>query len=148
MSIFAPVAGGCAIPEEHDAEYVDTVSFAAETLQGWSTEPEVQIETSRGAGAPVHRVTIWIVVADGRAYVRSVRGPSGRWYREITANPHAAVHLDGQRVPVRAEPAVDAASVATVSAALEAKYRARYPGPTVSMLREETLPTTLRLVPD
>jgi hypothetical protein len=37
--------------------------------------------------------------------------------------------------------------VARVSAALERKYLERWPGPTASMLREETLPTTLRLEP-
>jgi hypothetical protein len=109
---------------------------------------EIEIETSRGDGAPVHRTTIWIVVDGPFAYVRSVRGPAGRWYRELSANPHGAVHADGQRVPVRAIPATDADTVTAVSAAFSRKYQSRWPGPTAAMLREETLPTTLRLEPE
>jgi hypothetical protein len=124
------------------------MSFEPETLAGWGTSPEIEIETSRGAGAPVHRTTIWIVVDGDKVYVRSVRGPAGRWYRELVANPVGAVHAAGKRVAVRAEPAIDEASVRRVSEALKVKYEKRWPGPTASMLLEPTLPTTLRLRPD
>ena len=124
------------------------MSFAPETLASWAKTPEIEIETSRGGGAPVHRTTIWIVVDGDAAYVRSVRGPAGRWYRELVANPVGAVHAAGQRVAVRAEPATDAESVRRVSAALKSKYEKRWPGPTASMLLDATLPTTLRLTAD
>jgi hypothetical protein len=124
------------------------VSFDPRTLATWDTTHEIEIETSRGDGAPVHRTVIWIVVDGDAAYVRSVRGPAGRWYRELVANPRGAVHAAGQRVTVRAQPATDADSVNRVSDALRAKYEQRWPGPTASMLRDETLPTTLRLEPE
>jgi len=38
------------------------VSFDPETLGLWDKTAEIQIETSRGDGAPVHRTVIWIVV--------------------------------------------------------------------------------------
>lgn len=123
------------------------MSFDAAILALWRDLPEIQIETSRGDNAPVHRTVIWIVVDGDVAYVRSVRGPAGRWYRELSANPHGAVHANGQRVVVAASPATDTASVARVSELLRQKYEARWPGPTASMLRDETLPTTLRLTP-
>jgi hypothetical protein len=123
------------------------MSFDRDTLELWARTAEVEIETSRGAGAPVHRTTIWIVVDGDAAYVRSVRGPAGRWYRELVANPSGAVHAAGRRVAVRAGPAADPDTVAAVSAAIQRKYRQRWPGPTASMLRDETLPTTLRLEP-
>ena len=123
------------------------MSFEADTLQAWDEAAEVEIETSRGADAPVHRTVIWIVVDGDRAYIRSVRGPRGRWYREIVANPHGAIHVGGRRVPVVAQPANDPASVARVSELLSRKYRARWPGPTDAMLRDEVLPTTVRLSP-
>jgi hypothetical protein len=122
-------------------------SFDAATLALWDKAPEIRIETSRGEGAPVHRTTIWIVVDGPAAYVRSVRGPAGRWYRELSTNPQGAIHASGQRVPVRATPATDAESVARVSALISGKYEQRWPGPTTGLLREETLPTTLRLEP-
>jgi hypothetical protein len=123
------------------------VSFDSETLALWRAQPEIQIETSRGGDAPVHRTVIWIVVDGDQAYVRSVRGPAGRWYRELRANPHGAVHADGRRVAVDANPATDAATIARVSDLLRQKYETRWPGPTASMLRREVLSTTLRLTP-
>ncbi len=121
--------------------------FPRDVLDRWAQTDEIDIETSRGGGTAVHRTTIWIVVDGDAAYVRSVRGPDGRWYRELTANPSGAVHAAGERVPVRAEPAPDAATVARVSAAIEHKYQSRWAGPTAAMLRPEVLPTTLRLLP-
>jgi hypothetical protein len=121
------------------------MSFAPETLSRWNTTPEVDIETSRGGDAPVHRTTIWIVVDGESVYVRSVRGPAGRWYRELVGNPSGAVHADGERVAVEARPVKDAATISRVSDLLREKYERRWPGPTASMLREEVLPTTLRL---
>src|SRR5438105_15552286 len=123
------------------------MSFEPETLATWNTAPEIEIETSRGEGAPVHRTVIWIVVDGDAVYVRSVRGPAGRWYRELRANPRGAVHVAGRRVAVAAQPVDDAVTIARVSELLREKYERRWPGPTASMLREETLPTTLRLTP-
>ena len=106
---------------------------------------EVTIETARASGEP--RLTvIWIVVVDGDAYVRSVRGPRGAWFRELTRRGAGALRAAGRSVAVRAEAATDEATVEAVSAALVAKYG---PGaPTVSMLQPDTLPTTIRLLPD
>jgi hypothetical protein len=123
------------------------VTFEPDVLATWNTTPEIEIETSRGGGAAVHRTVIWIVVDGGAAYVRSVRGPAGRWYRELSANPHGAVHAGDRRVAVDAEPATDASTVSRVSELLREKYNQRWPGPTASMLRDEVLPTTLRLTP-
>ena len=122
------------------------MSFDRQVLSLWQSTPEIEIETSRGAGAPVHRTVIWIVVDGEDVYVRSVRGSAGRWYRELVANPHGAVHANGQRVAVDMQPAADAATVGRVSDLLRQKYERRWPGPTAAMLREEVLPTTLRLV--
>jgi hypothetical protein len=121
------------------------VSLDHDTLQTWGSADEIEIETSRGEGAPVHRTTIWIVVDGDAAYVRSVRGPQGRWYREMLANPRGAIHAGGTGVPVQAAPVSDAKTVARVTELLTQKYQRRWPGPTASMLRPETLPTTLQL---
>ena len=123
------------------------MTFPRDVLDLWDRTDEIDIETARADGARVHRTTIWIVVDGDEVFIRSVRGPAGRWYRDITAHPAGAIHAADRRVAVRAEPAADAATVERVSAALSKKYDARWPGPTAAMLRPETLPTTLRLQP-
>jgi len=108
------------------------------------TIEEIDIET-RSATGRTHRTTIWVVVVDNDMYVRSVRGRSGRWYREITANPQGAIYVDGRRLSVRAIPITDPDTIARVSNAYLKKYRN---SPFVnSIVREGTLPTTLRLEP-
>jgi hypothetical protein len=124
------------------------MTFPRDVLDLWDQTDEIDVETSRGgADARVHRTTIWIVVDGDEAFIRSVRGPAGRWYRELTANPRGAIHAGDQRVAVRASAAVDPATVARVSAAISKKYHSRWPGPTAAMLQPDTLPTTLRLKP-
>jgi hypothetical protein len=107
------------------------------------THREIDIETSRAPDAPVHRTTIWAVVEDGEVYIRSLRGDSGRWYRELMANPDAVVHVDGESVPVRAVQALDAQSVERASAGLRRKYADSRS--LDSMLQEDILHTTVRL---
>ena len=121
-----------------------TARFDDETLSLIEAIDEVDIETQL-PGGPQHRTTIWVMVDGTDVYVRSVRGPRGRWYREITANPESALHVNGRRIRVRAEPANDERSIEACTAALRRKYTG-VPG-FEPMLREHTLPTTLRLVP-
>jgi hypothetical protein len=106
---------------------------------------EIDIETRAGNDAPVHRTTVWVVVDGDDVFVRSYRGESGRWYREISGNPDAVVHLDEDSQPVRAVPASDPESVQRVSDG----YRSKYADSSVvdSMLTDEVEPTTLRLEP-
>ena len=122
-------------------------SFDPETLQLLEETREVQIETRRDEDAPTHRTTIWVVTVDGDVFVRSVRGEKGRWYREVSANPSAALHVGDKRIPVRAVPATDEPTVGAVSEAYRSKYGRTSPGSTQAMLRPETLPTTLKLEP-
>jgi hypothetical protein len=107
---------------------------------------EVDIETRRGAGAPVHRTTIWVVVDHGEVFVRSLNGEDGRWYRELRDNPEeAALHLEGEAIPVRAVEAADPESVARATDGFRRKYA---DSPYLdSMIRDEIAPTTVRLEP-
>ncbi len=90
---------------------------------------------------------IWAVVVDGGAFVRSVRGEKGRWYREASANPEVTIRTNDERVPVRAVPEADARTIEKVSEAIREKYGSSFPGPTAALVREEVLATTLRLLP-
>lgn len=116
--------------------------FAPEVRHRLAHAEVIQIERRQSPGC---RTTIWAVVADEDVYVRSVRGPEGRWYQDLTAYPLAALHLDGQRIAVRAVPVTDDATITRVSEAYRLKYS---DDPFLSsVLRDEVVPATLRLEP-
>jgi hypothetical protein len=117
-----------------------------ETLDALDRTEEVHIGTRRGASSPAHETVIWAVVVDGGAFVRSVRGGKGCWYREASADPEVTIRTNNERVPVLAVPEADARTVEKVSEAIRDKYGASSPGPTAAMVREEVLATTLRLL--
>ena len=122
-------------------------SFDAETLRLLDETREVRIETRRDGDSPEHRTIIWVAVVEGEVFVRSVRGERGRWYREISSNPEGALHVEEHRIPVRAAPTTEVATVDAVSAAFRSKYQQSSPASTEAMVRPETLPTTLKLSP-
>ena len=119
------------------------MSFPRATLELFDRTREVDIET-RSAKGTAHTVPIWIVVDGDDVFVRTYRGKTSRWYRELLARPGAIV-ADGKRVRVRAEHAVEAAAIQRTSDG----YRKKYPksGSLDSMLRRSVLETTLRLEP-
>ncbi len=122
-------------------------SFDDETLRFLDEIEEVHVETRREQDAPEHRAIIWVMVVDGEVFVRSVRGPEGRWYQEVSAHSKGALRAGNHRIPVRAVPATDDSTVEAVSEAIRGKYEEAWPGPTAAMLNPETLPTTLKLSP-
>jgi Uncharacterized protein conserved in bacteria (DUF2255) len=65
---------------------------------------EVDIETTRGAGAPVHRTTIWAVIGDGEVYVRSLNGEDGREKYAGSPYLHTMVRDEIAPTTVRLEP--------------------------------------------
>src|ERR687889_345151 len=122
-------------------------SFDPEILGLPKKTKEAHIHPRRDGDSPEHRTIIWVVVVEGEVFVRSVRGQRGRWYREISSNPEGALHLEDDRIPVRAASATEGATVDAVSAAFRSKYQQSSPASTEAMVRPETLPTTLKLSP-
>ena len=119
------------------------MSFPKATVALLDRADEVDIETRSPKGT-VHSVPIWIVVDGDDVFIRTYRGPTSRWYRELVAGPGALV-VNGKRIPVRAVAAADTASVKRVSDGFRKKYRK---GSSLeSMLVPAVLPTTLRLEP-
>jgi hypothetical protein len=113
------------------------------TLDVLDKSIEVEMRTPRRDGS-ISRRPIWVVVVDGEAYVRSYRGLRGAWYRRALADGGAAISVDAQSVDVCVEQA-DEDVDRRVSAAFRAKYGARSPGPTRTMVSPEVSRTTLRL---
>ncbi len=119
--------------------------FDEDVLSRLRKAGEVSIETSRGAGAPVHRTVIWVVVdSEGRVLIRSYRGATARWFRETVGNPAVALVLGGQSIPATALVATDNSRVEAASRGYIRKYpKARGLS---GMLADEVLGTTLELI--
>jgi len=121
-------------------------AFDEEVIQLLAEIDEVDIETRAGADMPANRTKMWVDVDGDAAYERSVCGARGRWYREATAYPEAVLHAGGRKLPIHIEPVSDGATIARVSDAIVRKY-AQWPNDAQAMVRDEVLPTTLRLHP-
>ena len=123
-----------------------SAAFAADVLKRFDATKVVEIETVSPKGTK-HSVKIWIVVVDGIPYVRSVRGPRGRWYRELLARGEGAIVAGGKRTPVKAKHDKSKAAIDGTSEALRRKYKTSGAS-LASMLRADVLDTTVRLEPD
>ena len=116
------------------------------TLELFDHSIEVDIRTPRRDGSESSR-PIWIVVVDGNAYVRSLLGARGAWYRRAVADGRAKIAVQDTVVPVGLEPDHDEDVNRRVSEAFQAKYGEQSPGSTATMIDAERSETTLRLTP-
>ena len=116
--------------------------FDANILRELRDLQEVAIRTEKH---PEAAVTIWVVVADNEVFLRSVRGGKGRWYKDLAAGGPATLEFAGRRLAAQAVPVSDAAAIERASREYLRKYQ---PSPYAqSMVRDDVLPTTLRLEP-
>lgn len=104
---------------------------------------EIEVET-RSPSGEVHRAIVWVVVSEGRPYLRSYRGPGARWYREAVSGQPVRLITDGEIVDVRVEHVADPSVVRAVSDGFERKYAGDPSTP--DMVRPEVLDTTLLLL--
>ena len=83
------------------------------------------------AGAGPHRVIgIWVVVVEGRVFVRSWSLKPRSWYRTFLEEPRGTIHIADQEIPVRAvqtrserlKDAVDQAYLAKYNTPASLKY--------------------------
>jgi hypothetical protein len=117
-------------------------NFDADTLRQLREVHEVAIRTEKH---PKSGVVIWVVVADGAVFVRSVYGSKGRWYRDLAAGGSATLEFSGHSAAVLAVPESDLGAIDRASREYLRKYQ---PSPYASaMVKPEVLPTTLRLEP-
>jgi hypothetical protein len=125
--------------------YAQVMPFPPGDLAVLAETEEIEIETRADPDAPVHRTIIWIVTDGSDAFVRSVRGARGRWYREAVAHPEVVINAAGRRLPARAVPASDPRSIERTNQGLRDKYES-VPG-FREMLEPDVFDTTLRLEP-
>jgi len=124
--------------------YAGPMRFEPGELARLAETEEIEIETAIPGGT-THRTIIWVVVDGDDAFVRSVNGPSARWYREAVANPAVTIHAGERALAARVLAAPDATSIQRVNDGLKRKYTG------ITGLREMLEPdiydTTLRVEP-
>ncbi len=119
--------------------------FSPDEIARLDRAREVELETRSAVDGRPHRAVVWIVVDAGEAYVRSWRGATARWYREIRAAGTGRLIVDGDAIPIEAALAPEPDVIDVVSRGFERKYAGDPSTP--DMVRSEVLDTTLRLHP-
>ena len=107
---------------------------------------ELQVSSTRQDGTLRPYVTIWGVRAGDELYVRSAYGTENGWFRRAKASGTGRVRAGGvERDVTFNAPAPD------VHKAIDAAYHAKYDryGPSIvgTVVGEDAIPATLRLVP-
>jgi hypothetical protein len=96
-----------------------------------------------------HRYTgVWVVVVEGRAFVRSWNDKPTGWYRAFQAEPLGSIQLAGREIPVRARRARGERLRDAVTRAYAEKYDTKASEKWVRGFAEpHRAVTTLELVP-
>ncbi|MGZ0198925.1 DUF2255 family protein [Streptomyces sp. RM1] len=104
---------------------------------------ELDLESERGDGSLRAPVTMWVVRAGDRLYVRSVKGTGGPWYRGARSQRRGRISAGGvERDVVFHEAGPE--EYGPVDAAYRAKY-GRYPSIVEHVLTEQARAATLRV---
>ncbi|HET6870905.1 MAG TPA: DUF2255 family protein [Solirubrobacteraceae bacterium] len=120
-------------------------SWTVDELDRIGGAEELEIAPRRSDGSLRDPVPIWVVRVGDDLYVRSWRGPQGRWFRAARASREGHITAAGVDREVAL---VDAAG--SVDDAIDAAYRSkygRYSSYVTPMVAPEARATTLRLVP-
>ena len=107
---------------------------------------ELQLASRREDGTLRPYVTMWVVRAGDELYVRSAYGPDNPWYRRAKAAGTGHIRVGGVERDV-----AFAAAEAGVHAGVDAAYHAKYDryGPAIvgSVVGDQAVPVTIRLIP-
>ena len=74
---------------------VMTTAWTTEELDRIGAADELEIAARRADGSYDPYTTIWVVRAGDDVYVRSWRGPRGRWYRHAVTSREGRVRVAG-----------------------------------------------------
>lgn len=100
------------------------------------------------AGTGHRDIGIWVVIVEGRVFVRSWSLKARSWYRTFLQEPHGAIKVDGKEIPVRAVRTRSERLKDAVDQAYAAKYTTPASLPYVRGLRiRKRRDTTTELVP-
>jgi hypothetical protein len=124
-----------------------TTSWTDGELAAVGRAEELGLASLRADGTLRPYVTMWVVRAGDELYVRSARGPAGRWYVHALRAGAGRIRAGGlERDVVFAEPAGSAVH-AGVDAAYHAKYDRYGPAIVGSVVGRQAHEVTIRLLP-
>lgn len=120
--------------------------FPEDLTRELEKRPEVRIETEEEGRRS--SVIVWVVVTPDGVYLRSYKGPKGKWYQRAKRDGKAVLRVGRRSIPVRAEPDLDPQRNRRVDEAYLGKYGSRWPKETEDMVKPASVrTTTLRLLP-
>lgn len=79
----------------------------------------------RAGRAPHRFIGIWVVVVEGRVFVRSWTLKPGGWYRTFLEDPQGTIQVGDRELPVRAQRTTSE----RLRKAVDQAYRMKYPTP-------------------
>jgi hypothetical protein len=117
--------------------------------------PPDQLEVFRGArilgvrAGEAHRYTgVWVVVVEGRVFVRSWNDKPTGWYRAFLETPEGGIQLGDRELAVRAKRTRSARLQEAVTAAYAEKYPTKASQKwIVGFAEPRRMATTLEIVP-
>lgn len=123
--------------------------WTSDELSKIETAEELTIASLRRDGGLGEPVTIWVIRHGDRLFVRSVNGPTGKWFRGTQTRRQGQIRAGGVTKDVglvSVDPDDDVG--AAIDSAYRAKYR-RYPASVVNaVLTPQARAATLELVPN
>jgi hypothetical protein len=122
--------------------------WTSDELTKIGTATELRLASMRGDGTLRKPVTMWVVRHGDRLCVRSVKGPTGPWFRGARSRGLGSIRAGGVEKDVNFV-FVDASDKINdeIDAAYREKYR-RYAGPILnSVLTSAARSATIELVP-
>jgi hypothetical protein len=121
-------------------------TWTADELDRIGRAEELRLASVRGDGTLRPYVIMWVVRAGDDLYVRSAYGPDNPWYRRAKAAGAGRIRAGGVERDVSF-----ADADAGVHAALDEAYHAKYDrfGPAIvgTVVGDEVVPVTIRLLP-
>lgn len=120
--------------------------FSTEILNAIRKEKIIGIRAGRES---THRVIgVWVVVVEGRVFIRSWSMKPRSWWRTFVEDPYGSIFVDDQETPVRAIQTRSERLKDLVSKAYKEKYNT--PGSVQyvkEMSRKKSRDTTTEMVP-
>jgi hypothetical protein len=120
--------------------------FSTEILEALHKEKIIGIRAGKES---THRVIgVWVVVVEGRAFIRSWSRKPRSWWRTFLEDPYGSLFVGDQEIPIRAIQTRSERLKDLVSQAYKEKYNT--PGSiqyVKEMSRKKSRDTTMELVP-